>query len=156
MGYNMKTFSVNKNAWHYELNVHMAKTNDRLKRDDYAERFVQSKDNFCSYWRMTLWSMFKVAVATAFLIGVAGFLMFVLYNIGYAFMFHTAQALVGAAVLIGAVALIAGTVLGLNWMDTHKKRKLDAILYNGETETSLAKAKYSTWKNGVCIPVEFK
>lgn len=152
----MKTFSVNKASWHYRLNVRMAKTNDRLSRDEHAEKFVQSKDNFCSYWRMTLWSMFKVAVAAAFVVGLISFLFVVAYNIGYAFWFHTTQAFIGTAVIVGVVALISGMLFGLNWMDTRKKRKLDAILYNGETETSLAKAKYSSWKGGVCVPVEFK
>lgn len=152
----MKEFSVNKTSWHYRLNVEMAKTNERLSRDDYAEKFVQSKDNLCSYWRMTLWSMFKVAVAAAFVVGLIYLLFVLAYSIGYAFWFHTTQAFIGTAAVVGVFALISGMLFGLNWMDTRRKRKLHAILYEGETETSLAKAKYSSWKNGICLPVEFK
>lgn len=152
----MKAFSVNKNSWHYRLNVSMAKTNDRLSNDKYAEKFVQSKDNLCSYWRMTLWSMFKVAAATVLIVGLIGFILFVIYNIGYAFLFHTTQAIAGTVIIVGTIGLIAGLVLLGTWLDKRKKRKLDMILYHSETETSLAKAQYSSWKNGVCVPVEFK
>lgn len=152
----MKAFSVNKNSWHYRLNVSMAKTNDRLSSDEYAEKFVQSKDNLCSYWQMTLWSMFKVAAATVFVVGLIGFILFVIYNIGYAFLFHTAQAIAGTVIIVGTIGLIVGLVHLGTWLDRRKKHKLDMILYHSETETSLAKAQYSSWKNGVCVPVEFK
>lgn len=152
----MKPFSVNKSSWHYHMNVSMAKTNDRLSRDDYAEKYVMSKDNLCSYWQMTLWSMFKLAVAAAFVIGVAGFLLFVIYKIGYAFLFHTAHAMVGTALITGAIGLAAGFAFAGTWLKTRRQRKLDNILYHGETETSLSKAKYSSWKSGICVPVEFK
>lgn len=152
----MKTFSVNKDSWHYRLNVRMAKTNERLSRDNYAEKFVQSKDNFCSYWRMTLWSMFKVAVSVSFA-GVAIFgVLYLLYGFGYAFIFHTTQALVGTALVFGVIGVLVGMFAVSTWLDKRKKQKLDAILYDGETETSLAKAKYSSWKGGICLPVEFK
>lgn len=152
----MKPFSVNKNSWHYRLNVSMAKTNDRLNRDDYVEKYVMSKDNLCSYWQMTLWSMFKFAVAAAFVIGVTGFLLFVAYNIGYAFVFHTTEAMIGTAIITVTIGIIFGLAFGGNWLNSRKQRKLDAILYYGETETSLSKAKYTSWKSGVCVPVEFK
>jgi len=152
----MKAFSVNKNSWHYKLNVRMAKTNERLNRDDNAEKFVQSKDNLCSYWRMTLWSSFKIAVATAFVIGLVCFIMVMLYNMGYALMFHTTQSLIGVGIVLALIATIVGIVTLSTRLDRRKNAKLNKILYEGETETSLAGAKYSSWKNGVCVPVEFK
>jgi hypothetical protein len=152
----MKAFSVNKNSWHYRLNVKMCKTNERLYRQDLVEKYVMSKDNLCSYWRMTLWSVFKVAVSAAFVIGVAGFLLFVAYNIGHAFWFHTTQAFIGAAAVAGLIGVILGIAFVVNWLNSRKQRKLDAILYGGKTETSLTKAKYSSWKSGICVPVEFK
>lgn len=151
----MKPFVINRNSWHYKLNIVMCKTNERLSRDYYAEKYVMSKDNLCSYWQMTLWSMFKFAVAAAFVIGVAGFLLFVLYNVGYVFWFHTAQAFVGTAVMACVVGVIVGLVVGNTRLEKRKQRKLDNILYHGETETSLTKAKYSSWKSGICVPVEF-
>ena len=152
----MKTFSVNKNSWHYKLNISMVKTNDSLYREDYVERYVQSKDNLCSYWQMTLWSMFKAAVAIAFVCAVIGFIGFVLYNYGYALMFHTTQALVGTAFVIGVFVFAGSVVYVGSKLSARKRIKLDKIIYHGETETSLAKAQYSSWKNGVCVPVEFK
>jgi hypothetical protein len=152
----MKTFSVDKNSWHYKLNVKMVKTNERLNRDDRAEIYVQSKDNLCSYWQMTLWSVFKVAVAVSFVIVLVGFVMFTLYNLGYAFMFHTTNALIGTGILLAAVTTVTGIVSLMTWISRRKTEKLNKILFYGETETSLTKAQYSSWKNGVCVPVEFK
>ena len=152
----MKTFSVDKNSWHYKLNVKMVKTNERLNRDNRAETYVQSKDNLCSYWQMTLWSVFKVAVAVSFFIFLVGFILFALYNLGYAFMFHTTNALIGTGILLAGVTTVTGIVYLMTWISRRKTEKLNKILFDGETETSLTKAQYSSWKNGVCVPVEFK
>jgi hypothetical protein len=152
----MKAFSVNKNSWHYRLNVKMCKTNERLYRQDLVEKYVMSKDNLCSYWRMTLWSLFKVAVAAAFILALASLVLFLVYTYGYALIFNTAEAVAGTI----AVLLLFGTAIGVillgAWLDKRKRAKLDKILNGGETETSLAKAQYSSWKSGVCVPVEFK
>ena len=152
----MKPFAVNKNSWHYKMNVEMCKTNDTLKTSDYAVKYVQSKDNLCSYWQLTLWSMFKVLVVTTFVLGAIGAILWVLYMIGYGFIYHTAEALVTTGVLTGFVAFLIGIIMLGTWFDKRKKIKLNKILHDGETETSLAKAKYSAWKNGFCVPVEFK
>lgn len=152
----MKSFSVNTNSWHYKLNIRMTKTNDMLSHSNYAEKYVKSKDNFCSYWRMTLWSVFKISVAFSFIATVAFFLMYVIYLYGYALIFNTSEALVGTGVVIGLIATIVGFVALGATLDSRKRAKLKKILEEGETETSLAKAKYSTWKDGICIPVEFK
>jgi hypothetical protein len=152
----MKTFSVNKNSWHYRLNVRMAKTNDRLDRDNLAEIYACSKDNLCSYWQMTLWSMFKVGVTIAFAVTAIFGVLYLFYLFGYALIFHTTELLVGTGSVLGLITIIIGMAAVNNWFDNRKKRKLDLILYHGETETSLAKAKYSSWKGGICVPVEFK
>jgi cytochrome b subunit of formate dehydrogenase len=152
----MKLFSVNKNSWHYKLNLEMCQTNGTLKSEGYAQRYVQSKDNLCSYWQLTLYSIFKVLVVATFVLAVTGALLWVLYMIGYGFIYHTAEALVTTGVLTGFVAFLIGIIMLGTWLDNRKKIKLNKILHDGETETSLAKAKYSSWKNGFCVPVEFK
>lgn len=152
----MKTFTVNKNSWHYKLNFEMCKTNERLKLNDYAEKYVQSKDNLCSYWRMTLWSMFKL-LAVLFFVGVViSAALYLIYMFGYAILFHTSETVVMTATGIGVFTFISGIISLAVWADKRKRDKLNKILYDGETETSLAKAQYSSWKNGVCVPVEFK
>lgn len=152
----MKTLSVNTASWHYKLNVRMAKTNERLKRDSDAETYVRSKDNFCSYWRMTIWSMFKVLVTAAFVAASIFAICYGLYALGYAFMFHTKAALVSTAIVASLIGFMIAMFVTTTWLDNRRRKKLDKILFEGETETSLAKAKYSSWKNGVCVPVEFK
>jgi hypothetical protein len=152
----MKPFAVNKNSWHYKMNVEMCKTNDTLKTSDYAVKYVQSKDNLCSYWQLTLWSLFKVLVVITFVIAVVGALLWVLYMIGYGFLYHTPQALASTGALVIFFGSIIGVSVGVTWAQNRRTVKLNKILHNGETETSLAKAKYSSWKNGFCVPVEFK
>jgi len=152
----MKTFSVNKDSWHYKLNVTMVKTNERLNKEDYSERYVQSKDNLCSYWQMTLWSMFKAAAAVAFVCALVGLVLFAIYSYGYALMFHTNQALAATVFVVGGFLFVGSIIYGGSKLSDRKRIKLNRILYEGETETSLTKAQYSSWKNGVCVPVEFK
>lgn len=152
----MKTFSVNKNSWHYQLNIRMVKTNERLSRSDNAEKYVQSKDNLCSYWQMTLWSVFKMAVFVSFILALLTASVYVIYGYGYALLFHTSEALIGTAFLIGFVVALGLLFLGVTSLQKRKEIKMNKILYENETETSLTKAQYSSWKNGVCVPVEFK
>jgi len=152
----MKTFSVNKNSWHYKLNLQMVKTNDHIHHGNHAETYVMSKDNLCSYWQMTLWSMFKVLVVLVFFgVLIAGILA-ALFLIGNAFILHTQQALITTGVILSLFAAIFGISAIITMITSRKKEKLNKILYDGETETSLAKAQYSSWKNGICLPVEFK
>lgn len=152
----MKPFSVNKNSWHYKMNVEMCKTNDSLKQWDYADKFVQSKDNFCSYWRLTFFSMFKVLVVVTFVLLVASLILFVLYKMATAFIYNTAAAFATTGVILSLFVFSIGISLLISWFGKRRSEKLQKILHNGETETSLAKAKYSSWKNGICMPVEFK
>lgn len=152
----MKTFSVNKNSWHYRLNVKMCKTNERLYRQDLVEKYVMSKDNLCSYWRMTLWSLFKVAVTAAFILVLASLALFLVYTFGHALIFNTAEVMAGTIAVLSILGAIIGVVFVGAWFDKRKTAKLDKILNDGETETSLARAQYSSWKSGICVPVEFK
>lgn len=152
----MKSFSVNKNSWHYKLNIQMVKTNDRINYGNHEETYVMSKDNLCSYWQMTIWSMFKVLLVVTFVIVVIVGLLTALYTMGYAFIAHTQTALISTAIVIGFFATIVAIVSVFHYVDKRKREKLNRILYEGETETSLAKAKYSSWKSGICLPVEFK
>lgn len=152
----MKAFFVNKNSWHYRLNVKMCKTNERLHSEALVEKYVMSKDNLCSYWRMTIWSLFKVAVAAAFILSAIYVVLYLIYLYGYALMFYTSEAIMGTITVLSLFGGIIGIILAGAWLDKRKRAKLNKILYDGETETSLAKAQYSSWKSGICVPVEFK
>jgi hypothetical protein len=152
----MKAFSVNKNSWHYKLNIQMVQTNDMLKLSNNAETYVQSKDNLCSYWQMTIWSMFKVVVMLSVIgAGIFG-IGFILYSVGSVFFFYPKESLTATVVIAAVIGFIIGMAALGAWFDNRRRMKLDKILRDGETETSLAKAKYSSWKHGVCLPVEFK
>lgn len=152
----MKAFTVNKNSWHYVLNTKMCMTNDRLDTAERVERYIMSKDNLCSYWRMTLWSSFKALVAVSFIAGVVGFLLFTLYSIGAAFIINPVNSLKVTLVIVGTLSLVIGIIYVLTHINNSRRIKMNKILYEGETESSLAKAQYSSWKSGICVPVEFK
>lgn len=152
----MKAFAVNKNSWHYKLNTSMCKTNERLDTPERIEKYVMSKDNLCSYWRMTLWSMFKVLVVVSFIAGVVGFLLFTLHAIGAAFITNPINSLKVTLVIVGIFSLVSGVIYVITRINNSRRIKMNKILYEGETETSLTKAQYSSWKSGICVPVEFK
>lgn len=152
----MKPFSVNKNSWHYRLNIRMCKTNERLYEDvALAERFVCSKDTICSYWRLTAWSVFKVVVIVSFLAAVVVAALSLVYLFLHALVTATAYTLLWTGVTIGSFGLVVGLIVLGTTLDKRKAEKLNKVL-NGETESSLAAAKYSSWRNKVCVPLEFK
>lgn len=152
----MKPFIVNCDSWHYRLNVKMCKTNERLIDDDNAVKYVMSKDNLCTYWWMTTWSVIKVLITAFFALSLTYIVGYIIYLYGHAWVFYTFETFATTASVIFCFAIIIGLIMFFAWLDNRKKRKLDSILYHGETETSLSKAKYSSWKNGICLPVEFK
>lgn len=152
----MKAFTVNKNSWHYKLNAAMCKTNERLDTQERIEKYVMSKDNLCSYWRMTLWSSFKALVVVSFLAGAVGFMLFAIYNIGFAFITNPGASFMAALVVATVIALLIGIVYVIARVNDRQRVKMNRILYEGATETSLTKAQYSSWKSGICVPVEFK
>lgn len=152
----MKAFSVNTNSWHYKLNIRMVKTNERLFRDDNAEKYVKSKDNLCSYWQMTIWSIFKLVVVFSVAAAIIFFLGSLVFLYVKSIIFNTGPTLVGTGIAIGLLSALFGSIGIAVWLDKQKTIKMNKILYDGETETSLAKAKYSSWKSGICVPVEFK
>lgn len=152
----MKAFTVNKNSWHYKLNTSMCKTNERLDTAERVSKYIMSKDNLCSYWRMTLWSSFKALVVVSFIVGVVGFLLFTLHAIGVAFIANPTSSLMVTLAGVIVVALAVGVVYSITSLKERQRIKMNKILYEGETETSLTKAQYSSWKSGICVPVEFK
>lgn len=152
----MKTFRVNTNSWHYRLNMRMCKTNERLSELEAAERFVRSKDTICSYWQLTAWSVFKVAVIASFSIAVIGMILSLVYLFVHALVTATAYTLLWTGITIGSFVLLVGIIALGAALDNRKRKKLNKILVEGETESSLAAARYSSWRSKVCVPLEFK
>jgi hypothetical protein len=152
----MKTFCVDKNSWHYKMNAAMVKTDPKLARDGKNEIYVQSKDNICSYWQLTILSMFKIAFASFLLLFIATGFIYAMWTAARLFMINPYESLRALGLLLTFTAAIAAFIFISNWMARKREIKIDNILHNGETETSLAKAKYFSWKNKVCSKVEFK
>jgi ABC-type proline/glycine betaine transport system permease subunit len=100
--------------------------------------------------------MVKVALGSALAVARISMAVFALGGLVYIAILEPVAVLINTIAVFVAVGvlILIGVVVG--WFDNRRRIKLQKILVNGETETSLARAKYMSWKNGICIPVEFK
>ena len=151
----MKSFVVNKNAWHYKLNAYTCKS-EVLHSDYLVDKFIRSKDNLCSYMQLTTWSMIKICFIGALLAFLAAMSLLLAWVVVSAFITDPIGSLINTGLVLGILTVgITIVALGATY-ESYKRKKLNKVLYEGETETSLAKAKYKSWKTGVCVPVEFE
>lgn len=152
----MQEFVVNKSSWHYRLNAYIASKNTMLWNKERVTKFLESKDNFCSYWSYTLTSLLKVALLTVFILIVVILASLAAYTI-YLEVAANPWGALTTVLSILAILVIAFAFMVGGWMlDERKKEKMRSILYEDETETSLSRAKWYAWKNKVCLPVRFK
>lgn len=136
----MKPFTVNRDSWHYKLNMHFANAygdNVYYIRD----RWEPKHNNFCSYWRATILRMFWVTVLAT---GIMGFFVM----LGGAAYHNPAEF---GIVIAGAITVFAAA-FGSTFMINHIKNGL-----NNRTEKpdSLFAMKYKSYKAKVCPSVEF-
>lgn len=150
----MKTFVVNQDSWHYRLNVRMLKTNTVIDTDKEAELYLKSRNNLCLYWQTTIWSIVKILL----LVSLSSFLLFllglILYVTGIELLvnpFFTLITILGALTIVGLTIFFAWVYIVL---EKRKEDRITAILY--KRDQSLAKAKYDSWKSGICLPIEFR
>lgn len=140
----MKPFKVNRDSWHYKLNQHFF--NERGNNEWYMrDNWEQKHNNFCSYWRVT---MFRLVTAIAFTAGILSFL-FVIGVVAYQ---HPWDTFVVVGGVVGAV--LAFCTIGLCGMflsEYLEKRKYQ----NKEVPDSLFVTKYKSYKSKVCPMVEY-
>jgi hypothetical protein len=133
----MKPFTVNRNSWHYKLNKHF------LNEDGFfMERSWEPKhNNFCSYWRATMFRMAAVGLLATGII-----ILLSLAAVG------TYVNPLGAAIVVGVIlAMIAGVALLVVALHYADKRK---YANRGKPE-SLFMQKYKAHKSKICPSVEF-
>jgi hypothetical protein len=151
----IKPFIVDKNSWHYKLNLKMLKSSSIFAYDSHAELYIKTRDNFCKYWRLTAINIFKLILAFTFLLIMLAAVGIVLFGIGLAF--YT-DAFVTLAIGGAATAVIAAAFGTAFLIDYSTKRKKNAVrqLLNSDNKQGLLVTKYTSWKQKICPTVEFK
>ena len=134
----MKPFKVNRDSWHYNLNQNFF--NDHQY---HMERWEAKHNNFCSYWRVT---MFRLVFALAG----AVFILLILSMIGAGIYQDPLKALIIVVHVVGLCLALVGIFLFSMYLDERKsKRNYEDI------PDSLFVAKYKSYKSKVCPMVEY-
>lgn len=133
----MKPFKINRNSWHYKFNKNF------LNNDDYCMeyRWEPKHNNFCSYWRATMFRMWVAAILGGMAIGCLVGLGYITYQDPIA----TVSILVTVA---GMGATVVGGVIFLQYLNNRKKT-------NADKPDSLFVQKYKMHKAKICPMVEY-
>jgi len=131
----MKPFKINRNSWHYKLNKNF------FNGDSMYYDWEPKHNNFCSYWRATMFRMLFVGILS--IMGIAaltGFGLAVYHDpIGSGIVFGS---------IIGFFAFIVGGVLFLEYLSNLEKNKV-------VKPDSLFMQKYKAHKSKICPMVEY-
>ena len=134
----MKAFRVNRDAWHYKLNKNLL--NDRQR---HMEHWEAEHNNFCSYWRAT---MFRLVFA------IAGFaiMLLLLAMIGIGIYKDPWEALMVVLGVIGVFSAVCGIFVFSMYLDERKHNRK-----NEDIPDSLFVAKLKSYKSKICPSVEY-
>jgi uncharacterized protein (DUF2062 family) len=134
----MKPFTINRNSWHYKFNKNF------LNNDDYCmeRRWEPKHNNFCSYWRATMFRMLFAGLISALVLGLLTIIVLSTYHdpIKSAIVFGS---------LVGFILIAIGCIAVAVYLDTRKKT-------NADKPDSLFVQKYKAHKAKICPNVEFK
>ena len=134
----MKPFKINRNSWHYKLNKNLL--NDRQR---HMEHWETEHNNFCSYWRVT---MFRLVFA------LAGFaiMLLLLTMIGVGIYQNPWEALMVVLGVIGVLSALVGIFAFSMYLDNRKRKRK-----NEDIPDSLFVAKLKSYKSKICPSVEY-
>lgn len=133
----MKPFIINRNSWHYRLNESFLNEEgfSKQRMQDYWE---PRRNNFCSYWRATVFRMIWIAIIVALIV-------FVLSWLGYAVYMHPW----GVVKVVSYAAVIVCAIFGWFYMlyilDGTKKKMGNSLFVQ----------KYKVHKSKICPEVEY-
>lgn len=133
----MKPFIINRDSWHYRLNKSFLNEEGFFKQrmQDYWE---PRHNNFCSYWRATVFRMLGVSITVAVIIVLLSWL-------GYAVYMHpwgTVKVVSYAAVIVCAILLLFYMFYIL---DGNKEKMRNSLFVQ----------KYKAHKSKICPEVEY-
>lgn len=131
----MKPFKINRNSWHYKLNKNF------FNDSGMQYHWEPKHNNFCSYWRAT---MFRVLFATILTVGFGGFVTM----LGVGAYNDPLGAVVVVGTVLGLIATVVGIAASVTFFSNRKKAKADL-------PDSLFMQKYKMHKSKICPMVEY-
>jgi hypothetical protein len=131
----MKPFNINRNSWHYKLNKNFA-------NDCFMDNWEPRHNNFCSYWRAT---MFRVLFVAAIIAGAT----LLLTGLGIAIYANPVAVMTALGLVIAGITAV---FLFAYWLATEDEPKYS----NKEPSQSLFAQKYRANKEKICPMVEYK
>ena len=131
----MKPFKINRNSWHYKLNKNFFNGNSML----YA--WEPKHNNFCSYWRATMFRMIFATALSLWTIAMVSMLGYTAYN-------QPIEFLTAIGVVVGLFSAVVGVFLTVHAISNRNERKSDK-------PDSLFVQKYKAHKSKICPKVEY-
>jgi len=128
----MNSFVVNKNSWHYRLNM-------KVFPPIFESTWQERHNNFCAYWRATGLRLLALAFFALIITGLLILIYLKPWESLKVFLFVLAT-FSGAALVVGIAHLIN------KWIIRDKVAK----------PPGLFKQKYLAWKENYCPMVEYK
>ena len=138
----MKPFNINRNSWHYKLNKNLFNEYSHSMEFNWEPRH----NNFCSYWRAT---MFRVLFAALLISG----LMFMISALCYAIYVNPVAVMTATGLVI---AVITAAILFAYLHNRIEERKYSNKMLSKEPSQSLFAQKYRANKEKICPMVEYK
>ena len=142
----MKPFRVNRDSWHYKLNKRFLNEygdNRYYMEDSWEPRH----NNFCSYWRIT---MFRLLAAAVFVVCIVSLLVAVGFII-YENPWEAAKTTAVAIAFIVSIFAAAATIVGFSHLrDVHR-----AKAQSKQSPDSIFVTRYKAYKSKICPMVEY-
>jgi hypothetical protein len=132
----LKPFKINRDSWHYKLNKNFFNGNSMF----YT--WEPKHNNFCSYWRAT---MFRMIFATA--LGLWTIAM--VTCLGYIAYLQPIEFLSALGVVVGFFSTVVG-VWALLWVIANRNEQ------KSDKPDSLFMQKYKAHKSKICPKVEYE
>lgn len=133
----MQPFKVNRNSWHYKFNMKFFNMHGEFVSG--REYWEDKHNNFCSYWRVTMFRMFFAAI-----LSIAAFVFFSMLGAG---IYNNPM---GAVIIIGFIISAIAAAIGTVYVgDKIKNRK------PSDAPKSLFVQKYIAYKSKVCPQVTY-
>ena len=133
----MKPFKINRNSWHYKLNKTFFNNYEYSMEYNWEPRH----NNFCAYWRATMFRVLFAAILTAILGSILTMLGVGVYN-------DPLGAVIVIGSVLGLIATMAVIAFTLQFFSNRKKAKADL-------PDSLFMQKYKAHKSKICPMVEY-
>jgi hypothetical protein len=137
----MKPFRINRKSWHYQLNRYFFN-----HYTDWMSQWEASHNNFCSYWRATL---FRSIFATL----LAAICIIILTALGISIYQHPIEFATAVILAVATLTFIFGGATLIRYSIERFKNRSAAE--TTEKPEGLFAQRYRAYKDKVCPAVEY-